>query len=133
VRAFVIMVLGLAGFTYFVVHPHRVAQDLLRSEQAALTEMKSRAAAADRNAATVGGYDFYWERERVLIARPVAAGKTGYRWFATTKGAPIYEFDTSVFKSGLSGPPTRSMVEYLSMKESQRTTSTRPPGWKPLN
>lgn len=133
-RALVIMILGLVGFAYFAVQPHRQASRLLQSEDAALVELRARAQAADRSGpATVGGYEFAWQKDRVLIARPVRAGKTGFRWFATADGALIYEFDPALFKSGSSGPPTRSVVEYLSMKESRRTASTRPPGWKRLN
>ena len=138
VRALVLMIIGLAGFSYIAVRPHRHAQELLSSERAALAELRTRARSADRPApAAVGGYEFSWEfsrqKQRVLIARPVRAGETGVRWFATADGALIYEFDPALFKSGSSGPPTRSMVEYLSMRESLRTESTRPPGWKRLN
>lgn len=138
-RALVLMIIGLAGFSYLAMRPHSHAQDLLSSERAALAELRTRARSTDAKSAdrpapaAVGGYEFSWQKQRVLIARPVHAGETGVRWFATADGALIYEFDPAVFKSGPSGPPTRSMVEYLSMRESQRTESTRPPGWKRLN
>jgi len=128
------MIIGLAGFSYLAMRPHQHAQDLLSNERAALAELRTRAQSADRpGPAAVGGYEFSWQKQRVLIARPVRAGETGVRWFATADGALIYEFDPALFKSGSSGPPTRSMVEYLSMRESQRTKSSRPPGWKRLN
>ncbi|MHC4847683.1 MAG: hypothetical protein ACYTEG_04435 [Planctomycetota bacterium] len=133
-RALVLMIVGLAGFSYLALRPHQQAQELLSSERAAVAELRTRARSADRPApAAVGGYEFSWQKQRVLIARPVRAGETGVRWFATADGALIYEFDPALFKSGSSGPPTRSMVEYLSMRENLRTESTRPPGWKRLN
>jgi len=131
VRSLVVLILALAGFAYLAAAPHRHAVKLLAAEDRAVDELRARAQRpAFEGVAEAAGYEFRWAESSVLLARPAT---TGVRWFATTDGEVIYEFDPTLFQSGPAGPATEPMVQYLLLKPGERTLGARPPGWKHLN
>lgn len=130
-RSLLVMILGLAGFGYFVVQPHRHARSLLAAEERAIDELRAQAHRPPyQGPREADGYEFHWAESGVLLARPA---RTGVRWFATADGESIYEFDPTLFQSGPSGPDPEPMVQYLLLKPGDRTLASRPPGWKQRN
>ena len=131
------MVLALAGFLWMVLDSHRRAEDLLAHEAPIPHEMRERAQQGVAAEAQARGYRFFWteggEWEPVLIARPVEAGRTGVRWFATRTGEEIYEYDPTVFSMPRRGLNPRPIQKYLSVPERRRDQTPLPAGWRPLH
>jgi len=130
VRSLVILVVALAGFAFIVAEPHKRAQALLESEEAALAEIRARGRAAPRDGVDfAAGYEFRWAESAVLLARPRDSGS---RWFATADGEEVYEYDPALFQTGRDGVSTGPMVRYLLLRSTDRPAASRPPGWKPV-
>ena len=134
-RSLLVLTLAAAAFMAFLIHGHFRAAALKSSEATALDHLRRLAERPGREPTESGGYRFRWERgdslPELLVAGPAERGEAGLRWFATTDGVSVYEFDTALFTAA-GEPRVTPLRRFLVRKPGKADPETLPPGWRVL-
>ena len=135
-RSLAVLTLAAAGFLGFLIHGHFKAAALKSSEASALDQLLRLAERPGREPQESGGYRFRWERgdslPELLVGAPTERGEAGVRWFATTDGVSVYEFDTALFMAR-GEPEVAPLRRFLALSEKKRKATDLPPGWRLLD
>jgi len=128
-----------ALFLFLVIHPHRRAAALLRTEEAALRTLRVAARDGLGSERVEGGYRFFrvggGASPPLFVAAPEAPGESAVRTFATCDGTTIYEQDPVVFRSSGRDPDEEEyerLRRYLTAPPEKRQPRERPLWWHPL-
>ena len=133
-RALLILVFAVAGFAGYFLWNQRAARELVRNEEVALGRLRELAPAGAGDAREEAGYRFAWvageELPGVWVAAPLVRGEAGVRWFVTTDGASVYQFDTVLFRAPQNRPDVRALRRHLAMPGDERREQAPPAGWQ---
>jgi len=135
-RPLILLFLAAALFAGFMVVNHRRAAVQLENEARVLQRIRQIAAGPEREALEELGYRFRWVEgaglPTLLVAGPLVRGDGGVRWFATTDGREVFEFDTVIFAAQGAEPETEELRQYLAQPAAEREKQPRPSGWRPV-
>ncbi|MHC4224294.1 MAG: hypothetical protein ACYSUN_09920 [Planctomycetota bacterium] len=133
-RPLILLLSAAVLFVGFMVLNHRRAAVQLDNETKVLQRVRQIAAGPGRETIEELGYRFAWVEEAdlptLLVAGPLVRGEGGVRWFATTDGREVFEFDTVIFTAHGAEPETGKLRRYLAHPASERGKQPRPPGWR---
>jgi len=134
VRWLILLILAVASFAGYLLWIHGSADALVANERDVIVRLRALATEPAREAREEHGYRFAWvaghELPEVIVASPVDHGETGVRWFVTTDGEAIYQYDPVLFRAPGNRPDLGGLRRFLAMRPDERQVRGLPGGWQ---
>jgi hypothetical protein len=123
-----------AAFGGYLLWTHRGARELVAREETVLARLRELAVAPERRPHEESGYRFAWiighNLPDLLVAQPLRRGEHGVRWFVTSDGKDVFQFDTVLFRAHGHLPDLDALRRYLILTPAERAARELPVGWQ---